>query len=234
VWRQKHTQFPGRGRTEGNVVGSHLWPAYALRSTGLFFGVVGLLALLGGVFQINPVWTYGPYEPSAVTTAAQPDWYMGWLEGALRLMPRISLHVFGFRVPEIVFPGIVFPTLTFVLLFGWPTIERRLTGDRAEHHLLDRPRDRPVRTSLGMATLTFYVVLFVGGGQDIIAQKFNLSIRAVTLTLQIAVLVVPALVAVLTYRLCRDLAADKPLAEAELDGDAPIDGQPTEEAELLR
>ncbi|HEY4332984.1 MAG TPA: cytochrome b, partial [Ilumatobacteraceae bacterium] len=112
VWRQKHTQFPGRGRTEGNVVGSHLWPAYALRSTGLFFGVVGLLALLGGVFQINPVWTYGPYEPSAVTTAAQPDWYMGWLEGALRLMPRISLHVFGFRVPEIVFPGIVFPTLT--------------------------------------------------------------------------------------------------------------------------
>ncbi len=105
VWRQKHTQFAGPGRTEHNVVGSRLWPTYALRSLGLFFVVAGVLVALGGLVQINPIWLYGPYTPSAVSTAAQPDWYMGWLEGALRLFPAVRVHLFGYRMPEIVLPG---------------------------------------------------------------------------------------------------------------------------------
>ena len=230
VWRQKHTQFPGAGRTEGNVVGSQLWPTYALRSVGLFFVVVAVLSALGGLFQINPIWLYGPYEPSAVTTAAQPDWYMGWLEGALRLVPAFRLHLFGYRVPEIILPGVIFPTLTFAVLFGWPAIEKRLTHDDAEHHLLDRPRDRPVRTSLGLATLAFYIVLFLGGGQDIIAQKFHLGIHAVTLAFRIGVLAVPMVVALVAYKVCRDLAADLPLAEAEERGEPPITAESSQGA----
>lgn len=223
VWRQKHTQFPGAGRTEHNVVGSRLWPTYALRSVGLFFVVVAVLAALGGLFQINPVWLYGPFEPSAVSTAAQPDWYMGWLEGALRLIPAVRMHIFGYRVPEIIIPGVIFPTITFALLFGWPSIEKRITHDDEEHHILDRPRDRPHRTALGSATLAFYVVLFLGGGQDVIAQKFNISIQAVTSVFRIAALAVPAGVALIAYKFCRDLAADRPLADAQLSGEPPVE-----------
>jgi ubiquinol-cytochrome c reductase cytochrome b subunit len=208
IWRQKHTQFPGPGRTERNVVGSRLWPTYALRSTGLFCVVVALLAAMGGLFQINPVWLYGPYQPSAVSTGAQPDWYMGWLEGALRLTPAFRVHLFGYRTPEVILPGILFPALTFLVLYLWPAIEKRLTHDVADHHLLDRPRDRPGRTALGAAVLGFYILLFIGGGQDIIAQKLTVSVRTVTVVLQVALLVVPLTVAAITYKLCRDLAAD--------------------------
>ncbi|MEP7048473.1 MAG: cytochrome b, partial [Ilumatobacteraceae bacterium] len=225
VWRQKHTQFPGPGRTEQNVVGSRLWPAYALRSVGLFFVIVAVLAALGGLFQVNPVWLYGPFEPSAVSTAAQPDWYMGWLEGALRLIPAVRLHVLGYRVPEVIIPGVIFPTITFVLLYGWPSIEKRITHDDAEHHILDRPRDRPFRTALGSAILAFFVVLFLGGGQDVIAQKFDVSIEAVTTVFRIAVLVVPVGVAVVAYKLCRDLAADRPLV-AQTSGEPPVEQAP--------
>ena len=229
VWRQKHTQFRGAGRTETNVVGSRLWPTYALRSVGLFFIVAAMLAALGGLFQINPIWLYGPYEPSAVSTAAQPDWYMGWLEGALRLMPAFDMHLFGYRVPEIIVPGVIFPTFTFGMLFLWPSIERLFSRDRAEHHLLDRPRDRPLRTALGVATLTFYIVLFIGGGQDVIAQKFNVTIGGVTLVMRILLLAGPIVAALISYRVCRDLAKDKPTHEAAMEGDPPI---PNEVEEL--
>ena len=121
VWRQKHTQFPGPGphaRTTWSA--TRLWPTYAVRPIGLFFLVAAVLVALGGLVQINPIWLYGPYRPAAVTTAAQPDWYMGWMEGALRLMPPGDLHVFGYTVAEPVLPGVLLPGLTFALLYLWP------------------------------------------------------------------------------------------------------------------
>lgn len=208
VWRQHHTQFRGPGRTEHNVVGSRLWPTYALRSTGLFFVVGAVLFALGALFQINPVWLYGPYEPSSVTTAAQPDWYMGWLEGALRLVPRIRWHLFGYRMPEVLLPGVVFPTLIFVALYSWPTIERLVTRDRDEHNLLDRPYERPVRTAIGIGALTFFVVLFLGGGQDVIAQKLDIPISTLTWVLRIALLAGPVLTGAMTLKVCHDLQRD--------------------------
>ena len=213
VWRQKHTQFPGPGRTEHNVVGSRLWPTYALRSVGLLFLVAGVLVALGGLAQINPIWLYGPYTPSAVSTGAQPDWYMGWLEGALRLFPAVRLQVLGYRVPEILWPGVVFPTLTFGVLFAWPALDHRFGGDPVEpagteHHLLVRPRHRPGRTALGAATLAFYVVLFVGGGQDIIAQQTDIDVGTIRTMLRIGLFVVPPLVAMIVWKVCRDLAAE--------------------------
>jgi ubiquinol-cytochrome c reductase cytochrome b subunit len=220
LWRQKHTQFRGPGRTEANVVGSRLWPTYAWRSLGLLCLVVSLVCLLGGLFQINPVWLYGPYEPSAVSTAAQPDWYMGWLEGALRLMPALRWHIFGYRVPELLIPAVVFPGLTFVALYLWPMIDKRLTGDRDEHHLLDRARHHPARSAFGMAVLTFYVVLFVGGSQDLIAQRLGVSIEAVTWSLRALLVVVPCAAAAITLKVCHDLAAEDRREQDAVDVEA--------------
>ncbi len=179
-------------------------------------------AALGGLVQINPIWLYGPFEPYAVSTAAQPDWYMGWLEGALRLMPSFQLHLFGYRVPEIVVPTLMLPAATFGVLYAWPAIDKRLTSDRLEHHLLDRPRDHPIRTAFGAAVLTFYIVLFVGGSQDVIAQKLRVSIEPVTLALRILALVLPIVIAVITYAVCHDLTKDKSLDEAREEGEAPV------------
>lgn len=207
LWRQKHTQFPGPGKTERNVVGSRLWPTYAVKSLGLLAIVIAVLAGLGGLFQINPVWLYGPFEPAAVTTAAQPDWYVGWLEGALRLSPPWALHIFGGTVSEVFLPGVLMPGIIFGLLYAWPFLERRATGDRAEHHLLDRPRDRPVRTGIGVAGITFFGVLLLAGGQDVVAAHLGLSIITVTRTLQVLVGVLPIVTGLVAWKWCRDLRA---------------------------
>ena len=211
LWRQKHTQFPGRNRRERNVVGSYLWPSYAAKSMGLFFLVSAVLAALGGLAQINPVWLYGPFKPEIVTTAAQPDWYVGWLEGALRLFPGWEPRIFGITVPNAFFPGALLPGITFGLLYAWPFLEARVTGDREEHHLLDRARDRPVRTAIGAGVLAFYLVLTLAGGQDIIAQKFNLDIETVVWTLRGLLLALPLGIALLAYKVCKDLAGEEVL-----------------------
>ena len=208
VWRQKHTQFAAPGRREGNVRGSYLWPNYTAKSIGLFFLVAAVLAALGGLAQINPVWLYGPFHPETVTTAAQPDWYVGWLEGALRLFPAWEPEIFGITIPNAFFPGAIVPGVTFGLLYAWPFLEARFTGDRETHHLLDRARDRPLRTAMGTAVLSFYLVLTLAGGQDIIAQKFNLDISTVVWTLRGLLVGLPAGVALFTYKLCKDLAGE--------------------------
>ncbi|HET6832906.1 MAG TPA: ubiquinol-cytochrome c reductase cytochrome b subunit [Acidimicrobiales bacterium] len=205
--RHKHTQFPGPGRREDNVVGERFWPTYASKALGLFFLTSAVLAFLGGVFQINPIWIYGPFDPAEVSTASQPDWYMGWLDGALRIMPGWEIRAFGFEIPNPFFPGVLLAGVTFALLYAWPFLEARVTGDYAEHHLLDRPRQRPVRTALGAATLSFYVICFVGGAADVLASTFGLSVNAILWTFRVLVLAVPPVVAWVTYRLCKELSA---------------------------
>ena len=205
IWHQKHTQNVGPGRTETNVVGSTLWPTYAAKSVGLFFGIAAVLGAMGGLLQINPVWLYGPFDPAAVTSPAQPDWYLGWVEGALRIFPPWEIHVAGHTIPNPFFPAVLLPGLTFLLLYAWPFLEARLTGDRSPHHLLDRPRDNPVRTALGAAGLTFYGLLFLAGSNDVLAKMFAVPVAGVTLAFQILVLVLPLLVGAVTYLLMRRL-----------------------------
>ncbi len=231
LWRQKHTQFRGRGRREDNVVGSRLWPTYAAKSVGLFALVAGVLALLGGLAQINPVWLYGPFDPAAVSTAAQPDWYMGWIEGALRIFPPVYLHLGTYDVSELFWPAIVLPGITFALLFAWPFLERRFTHDDAEHHLLDRPADGPVRTAFGVTALTFYGILLLAGGQDIWAQRLDVSLGSVLWTFRIGVLVVPPLVGLFTWRLCRDLRAGRHSEHEGERAEPPV--APTDASEEL-
>ena len=107
----KHTQWPGPGRTEKNVVGFPMLPVYAAKAGGFFFIVFGVIALMGGLLAINPVWKYGPYDPTKVTAGSQPDWYMGWPDGALRIIPGWESHVWGHTLswnvflPIIVLPG---------------------------------------------------------------------------------------------------------------------------------
>ena len=200
VWRQKHTQFPGPGKTSTNVVGSRLWPTYTAKSVGLLFGLVAVFGLMGGLLQINPVWLYGPYDPATVASPAQPDWYLGWLEGALRLFPPWEIRIFGHVIANPFFPAVLLPGLTFLVLYTWPWIERRITRDRAEHHLLQRPRDNPMRTGLGVAALTFYALLFLAGSNDIIADLFAFPVNAVTWVMRIAVLALPVVAGFLAYR----------------------------------
>ena len=206
VWRQKHTQFRGPGRTEHNVVGVRVWPAFAMKSTGLFFLIAGVVTAMGALFHVNAVWLYGPYDPGAATSFSQPDWYIGFLEGSLRLFPPWETRAFGYMINNLVYSGVLIPGLIFGALFAVPWIERRFTGDDAEHHLLDRPRDAPGRTAAGAAAITFVAVLFLGGSQDVIAGTFNISIETVTTILQVLAVVGPPIAWYVTWHLCRSLA----------------------------
>ncbi len=208
VARQKHSQFRGPGRTERNVVGVPLWPGYALRAFGLLLAVTAALFLLGGLVQINPVWLWGPYHPYLSTNGAQPDWYMGWLLGALRLMPPLEIHVAGYTIlPNPFIGGVLFPGLVFTLLYAWPALERRFTGDHARHDLLDRPRDAPVRSGLLAALFTFVAVLFIAGSADQVAVHFQISYEAQLWIFRAAALVLPVLAFYGTRSVCRELAA---------------------------
>src|SRR5439155_23245561 len=199
IWRQKHTQFAAPGRTETNVVGSKLWPTYTAKSVGLLFGVAAVLAAMGGLLQINPVWLYGPFDPAAVSSPGQPDWYLGWIEGALRVFPGWELRAFGFVVPNPFFPAVLLPTVTFLILYAWPFLERRLTGDTSEHHLLDRPRDHPVRTAIGIGGLGFFLVLVAAGSNDVLAKIAGVSVGAITWAFRILAVTLPFVLGLATW-----------------------------------
>ncbi len=206
VWTQKHTQFPGPGRTNNNVVGYPLLPVYMAKAGGFFFIVFGIIALIGGLVTINPIWIFGPYTPDQVSAGSHPDWYIGWLDGAMRLMPNWENVIAGFTISWNVFiPSVVIPGILFTGLALYPFLEAWATGDKREHHLLERPRNAPVRTGIGVAAILFYGLLWIGGGNDIIATTFDLSINAITRTLQVMLIAGPPIAFVITKRLCLGL-----------------------------
>ncbi|MFE4956557.1 cytochrome bc complex cytochrome b subunit [Streptomyces sp. NPDC056653] len=199
----KHTHWAAQGKTNKKAVGSPAFPQFTAKTTGFFLMVFGVLALLGGLAQINPVWNYGPYRADQVSGNAQPDWYVGFLEGALRLMPPWETNIAGHTIMWNVFiPTLVLPGVVFTALFLYPFFEEWVTGDRREHHLCDRPRNRPTRTGLGVAAIVFYAVLLVAGGNDVVAFSFRVSIEVMTWILRIALIAAPLLAFALTKRLC--------------------------------
>ena len=203
---QKHTQYPGPGRTNKNVVGFPLLPVYMAKAGGFFFIVFGVTTLLAGIATINPVWLFGPYVPNQVSAGSQPDWYMGFLDGAVRLMPNWELYLFDHTLSlNLMIPAMILPTIMIGVVIAYPWIEKFATRDNAEHHLLDRPRNVPTRTALGAAFLAFYLVLFIESGNDLIATAFHLSINQVTVALRVGVFVIPALVFWSTKRLALSL-----------------------------
>ena len=208
LWRQKHTQMTGAGARENNIIGERLWPVYAMKAGGLFLLVVGGLFSMGSLFQINPVWLYGFYEPASVSTAAQPDWYVGFLEGSLRLMPGWQFTIFGVTVPPLFWSGVVLPAVGFLLLYAVPWIHRVLTGDDEEHHLSERPRDAPVRTGLGVGMIFAYVILFLAGAQDVLASFTTASVDELRNIFRASFLLGPPVVTYLTIRICRALQSN--------------------------
>jgi ubiquinol-cytochrome c reductase cytochrome b subunit len=202
----KHTQWAGPGRTEENVVGYPMLPVYMAKAGGFFFMVFGVTALMGALLSINPIWKYGPYDPSKVTAGSQPDWYMGIAEGLLRIMPNWETHVWGHTISwNVLIPGQILPMVLFGMVIGWPFFEQWVTGDRREHHLLQRPRNAPTRTAFLAAMITVYGLLWAAGGNDILATNFHWSLNSITYFMRAAVFVIPPIVFYITRRWCISL-----------------------------
>ncbi|MBF6064524.1 ubiquinol-cytochrome c reductase cytochrome b subunit [Nocardia terpenica] len=213
VWYQKHTQFPGPGRTETNVVGARIVPVFAADQGAFFMFTLGVVAIMGGVLQINPIWNLGPYNPSQVSAGSQPDMYMMWTDGMARLMPPWELYLGRYTVPAPFWVALIMG-LVFTVLIAYPWIEKRLTGDDAHHNLLQRPRDVPVRTAIGAMAITFYLVLTLACVNDIISLKFDISLNATTWFFRIGLLVGPPLAYFVAYRMCLGLQrADRAVLE---------------------
>jgi ubiquinol-cytochrome c reductase cytochrome b subunit len=205
VWMRTHTQFTDEATARERVEGSTGWPHYVLKTTGLALLVFSGLVAMGATLQIAPIWLYGPFDPAAATVPAQPDWYLGWVEGALRVVPNADVVVAGYEIPSPFFTGVLLPLAVFVVLLVWPFAEARLTGDRDEHHAAERPRDRPVRTALGVAGLAWLTVLLMAGSHDLQAFMLRVPIGDVTTTYRVLLLVVPIVAGSVTWSTCRAL-----------------------------
>jgi quinol---cytochrome-c reductase cytochrome b subunit len=211
VAARHHTQFRASPRhTERKVVGIPTLPGYAPRSLGLALLVAGVLFLLGGLVQINPIWLWGPYHTYISTNGAQPDWYLGWLIGGLRLVPGFDWTIGHYTlVPNPFWGGAAFPLVVFGVLLLWPSLERRVTGDTRFHNLLDRPRDAPGRTAFGAAFLTWVFLVFVAGSADRVTVMFGLSYPGQIWAYRVLVWALPAAVYLLTRRVCTELRRDE-------------------------
>jgi ubiquinol-cytochrome c reductase cytochrome b subunit len=207
VASRHHTQFRKTGReSERRVVGIPTFPAYAPRSLGLLFAVAALLFLLGGLVQINPIWQWGPYETGLGTNGAQPDWYLGWLIGALRLVPGFDLTIGDYTlVPNPFWGGALFPLIVLVVLAVFPWAERRITRDYGFHNVLDRPRDAPGRTAFGAAFFTWVAIVFVAGASDRVFVYFGIPYIWQVWFFRAAAVAMPLVVWLATSRFCRTL-----------------------------
>ena len=206
MFHQKHTQMPAKGNTEKNVVGAPFWPYFLLKGQAWFFFIFGLLVVLSTFAEINPVWMYGPYTPLAISSASQPDWYMGFLEGSLRMMPAWEVNFLGHTLSLSVFlPAIIPVGIIFTGAALWPFFEQWATGDRRFHHINDRPRNVPVRTGIGVAAMCFYGVLWLEGANDVLANTFSVPLYTITWISRVAIFVVPIGGYFVTKRICLGL-----------------------------
>jgi ubiquinol-cytochrome c reductase cytochrome b subunit len=205
LWHQKHTDFPGPGKTETNIRGSRVWPQYALKAGGLFMIVTGMIFGLGGLIQINPVWLYGPYNPFTVSAGSQSDWYLAWVDGALRLWPHWEFRSFGHEISNPVFPGLLIPGLVITIMYVWPWIDKKIYSDYGAHNLLDRPRDKPFRTGVGVAAIVFFTDLTFATATDLLANNMHIGFERLIEVLQIGALVGPVIGFAIAYKACQAL-----------------------------
>lgn len=202
----KHTHYSGPGKRDDNVVGYPLMPVYVAKAGGFFFIVFGVIMAVAATFTINPVWSYGGYDPSPVSAGTQPDWYIGWLDGALRLAPtNLEFVIGGYTLSMNILLPMIVGIAFLVVVALYPFIEAWITGDKREHHVLDRPRNAPTRTAIGVAGVVFYAVLWAGASTDLIATHFMMSLNHVLTTMQISLIVLPIVSYIITKRACLSL-----------------------------
>ena len=217
VFIHKHTQFAGPGREPTNSVGPPILPIYAAKAGGFMFLIWGVVSLIAALFTINPIWNYGPYDPSPVSAGTQPDWYIGFADGALRLIPPGWEFVWLDRTWSF---NILVPLIAIGIFIGlvvaYPFIEAWIKGDKREHHIADRPRNAPTRTAIGAAGVTFYAGLWAAASSDILATHFSLTMEGVIHALQAVVIVGPFIAYFITKRVC--LALQKKDREIVLHG----------------
>jgi len=238
IWRQLHTNYPGSKRTNRTIVGSRLWPSYTAKSVGLLLLVFALVAALGGFAQIDPVWIYGPYAPSAIMAGAQPDWYLGWIEGAMRLFPGIKLHIGHWLIPELFFPAVLMPSLVFGALYLYPFVEKLFSSDKGDQNVLRLPYEQPFKTAFGIGVFVFMLVLLIAGGDDVIAVATDSSVVELRRILRILVIVAPPIAAMLTYPVCARIRRRKAAVAATTPQEIAVleerhEGSATSSEELL-
>lgn len=224
IWRQMHTNYPGKGRNDKVIVGSRLWPTYTLKSIALFCAVFAVTAALGAWIQIDPIWVYGPYKSVGILPGAQPDWYLGWVEGAMRLFPGANLRLWGYLIPEVFFSGFLFPLLLFVVLYSVPFLDKFITGDTRAHHVLRRPSDRPFNTAFGCGVIAFLMVLLFAGGDDVIALFAGASVIRLRTLLDTLVFAVPLVTGAVAYVLCETARRKREAKEATLARESAAEG----------
>lgn len=213
----KHTQFAGPGRSNDNVVGYPMMPVYMAKMGGFFFIVFGAIVLIASLVQINPIWNYGPYDPSPVSAGTQPDWYIGFADGALRLAPsNWDIQLGNYTLSLGILVPVAILGVFIVLVMFYPFIEAWITGDKREHHLAQRPRNAATRTAIGAAGVGFYATLWAAASSDIIATHFGLTMEGVIHFLQAALILGPFVLYFITKRVC--LALQKKDREIVLHG----------------
>ncbi|GAB2494923.1 cytochrome bc1 complex cytochrome b subunit [Nocardiopsis aegyptia] len=207
LWHQKHTQYPGIGHTDKTVVGTPMFPAFAVKAGGFFFFTFAVTAGLSAFVQVNPIHLFGPFTPTSITSGLQPDWYMGFLEGSLRIFPNtLDFDIFGYAVPvAVLIPGLGVMGLLFGALGAWPFIEQWITGDKRAHNVADRPRNAPVRTGLGVAGITAYGILWLAGSNDILSETFSINLYLTTYIFRVLIIVGPVVGFIITKRICLGL-----------------------------
>ncbi|HET8561719.1 MAG TPA: ubiquinol-cytochrome c reductase cytochrome b subunit [Marmoricola sp.] len=213
--RQKHSHFAGPGRSDANVVGSRMWPAYALRSLSLLFAVAGVCFLMGGFAQINPIWTWGEFKSYSIISPSVADWYIAWIEGGLRLMPPVEIHFAGMTVPNQFWAAVLLPGVVFGLLYAWPFIDRRLTGDRGTHHVAAAPTSSPRRFTVGVVVITFLSVLLVASGEEAIVMWTGVPVGTVRVVLRVLALALPVITGFVAWRVARGRLPAKEAVEEE-------------------
>ena len=213
----KHTQWPGAGHTEKNVVGEPVLPTFAAKGGGFFFLIFGVISVISALFTINPIWNYGPYDPSPVSAGTQPDWYIGWADGFLRIVPGwFEFYIAGWPISFNINSSVIVLGGVFAAMFVYPFFEAWLLKDNREHHILDRPRNNPTRTAIGVAGIIFYCNLWAAASGDIIAVFFQMSLNDMIYIFRALFFLGPIIGYIVTKRMC--LALQRKDREVALHG----------------
>jgi len=206
TYRHRHTRAPGGGRTSRNVADVPAGLRLMARTGPVFLFTLAVVTLLAAVAQIDPVWLYGPYTPVSASAGSGPEFYLGMIEGAIRIMPGWEWNLLGHTLTfSVVIPAVVLPGVFFTAAALWPYLERWITGDLADHQVSDRPRDAPARTAIAVAVITFWGILWAEGADDIIANNLHLSLELITQIARFAVLIGPVAAYLVTKRVCLGL-----------------------------